>query len=297
MSLQSNQRNSTQGTVVAGNSKLYTDGSDPPCHHPRSAAVRISRLLLLLLGLTMFPVFPANHANAETVKITTGEWKPLISEESKHGGVILHIVREAFARKGIDVEIEFFPWARAEKYVDNGSWDAMAITSSRHSKGLTHLYSDAVYIGEDVLFHLVESPLPGSSFADLKGLVFGAVLSYDYTPEYREALEDGQITQVVAAEAELLFPMLAAKRFDVFIMDKTAGMYTYNTQYRGEIGDVITYLAHPLLTLEYSIRFSGDGEKSQRLVKIFNASLKEMREAGIIDHYYHDFELGYYLKP
>lgn len=70
---------------------------------------------LLIPGWILILLFAGMPANAETVKITTGEWKPFISEEFKHGGVILHIVREAFARKEIDVKIGFFPWARAVK--------------------------------------------------------------------------------------------------------------------------------------------------------------------------------------
>ena len=252
----------------------------------------------LLLVWTLVLFFPGIHANAETVKITTGEWKPLISSEFKHGRVILHIVREAFARKGIDVEIGFFPWARAVKNVADGSWDAMAITASRHSDGdENYLYSDAVYIGGDVIFHLKDTRLRGNRLVDMEGLKFGAVLSYDYTTEYRKAVEDGLISEVMAPEADLLFPMLMAKRFDVFIMDKTAGLYAFNTKYREKAGDVITYLDQPLSTFEYSMRFSDDGEKNQRLVKIFNTSLKEMREVGIIDQYYRDFEKGIYLKP
>ncbi len=67
--------------------------------------------------------------------------------------------------------------------------------------------------------------------------------------------------------------------------------------FREKVGDVITYLDQPLSTLEYSIRFFDDGEKNRRLLKIFNTSLKEMREAGIVDQYYRDFEQGAYLKP
>lgn len=88
--------------------------------------------------------------------------------------------------------------------------------------------------------------------------------------------------------------MLAAKRFDVFIMDKRAGMHTLNTQYREKLGNAITYYNQPLMSLEYSVRFSGDGERSQRLLKIFNSSLKEMRDAGIVNQYYEDFEMGLY---
>jgi ABC-type amino acid transport substrate-binding protein len=131
----------------------------------------------------------------------------------------------------------------------------------------------------------------------MKGLKFGSVLSYDYTLEYRNAVKDGLISEVVVPYADLLFPMLAAERFDVFIMDKAAGVYIYNTEYREKFDDIITYLDGPLTTLEYSLRFSDDREKSRRLVNIFNTSLKEMREAGTISRYYREFEQGAYFRP
>ena len=250
------------------------------------------------MGWSILLILRSSDINAETVKITTGEWKPLISEEFKHGGVVLHIVREAFKRKGITVEIKFFPWTRAEKYVEIGSWDAMAVTSSRHSTaGKTYLYSDTVYLGEDVVFYRKNKPIFGANLADLEGLTFGAVFSYDYTPDYQKALAEGKIKQVLATEAQQLFLMLAAERFDVFIMDKKAGIYTYNTEFGGILDGQISYLENPISKFEYSVRFSDDGEKNQRLIKIFNTSLKEMRESGLIDRYYNDFEKGYYLQP
>ncbi len=88
--------------------------------------------------------------------------------------------------------------------------------------------------------------------------------------------------------------MLAAKRFDVFIMDKRAGMHTYNTQYKEQLSDSITYYTQPLLSLDYSVRFSGDGERSQRLLNIFNSALKELKDAGVVNQYYENFEAGFY---
>jgi polar amino acid transport system substrate-binding protein len=253
------------------------------------------RRFLILMGAIFVCISQGTGAAAETVRITTGEWEPFISEKYKDGGVILHIVQEAFTRKGLDVEFAFFPWARAVKYVDDGKWDAMAVTGSRYSEaGVSHLYSEPVYIGRDVIFYLKNKPLAWQSFSELAGLTFGAVLSYNYTDEYRQALNDGKISQVIAPKPHLLFPMLAANRFDAFIMDKNAGMYTYNTRYRAKLGDAITYSPQPVSSIEYSIRFSGAGEKSLRLQRIFNASLNEMRAAGTIDLYYKQFENGYY---
>tara|TARA_R110001599_G_C12225326_1_gene657637 strand:+ start:346 stop:1137 length:792 start_codon:yes stop_codon:yes gene_type:complete len=252
-------------------------------------------LMTLLTCLGVFGISLNICAQTESVRITTGEWEPFISEKYKHGGVILHIVEEAFTRKGLNVEFAFLPWARAVAYVDNGSWDAMAVTGSRNTdKGINHLYSEPIYVGWDVIFHRKSNSIEWKDFKDLYGLTFGAALSYKYSDEYRNALKHKLIAQVVAPKAELLFPMLAAKRFDVFIMDKRAGMYTYNTQYREKLGDTITYYDQALSSLEYSLRFSGDGVRSQKLLRIFNSSLKEMRDTGIVKQFYENFESGLY---
>jgi len=280
----------------------HADLLQPPASRP-SGRARIAwrhwksgPRFLSVVGAVLAIITIVCPARAETVRITTGEWKPFISRDFREGGVILHIVREAFARKGLQVEIGFFPWARAVKYIDDGSWDAMAVTGSRFSANdRPHLYSDAVYVGKDVLFHRSDQPVFWQTFTDLHGLTFGAVLSYNYIDAYRHALAAGQILRVVVPNADLLFPMLMAGRFDTFIMDRTAGLYTYNTLYRKKYGDAISYNGRPLATLAYALRFSGDSQKSRRLRDLFNAGLAEMRDAGIIDRYYQQFEQGDYL--
>lgn len=231
------------------------------------------------------------------MKITTGEWEPFISEKFTHGGVILHIVREAFERKNLDVKITFFSWARAVKLVDNGEWDAMAVTGSRHSKqGIHHIYSDPVYVGRDVIFSLQSRPLKWQKFEDIRNQRFGAVLSYDYSDAYRQSVKDGRIEEVVSPKPHLLFRMLVGNRIDAFIMDRMAGNYVYNTRYRETLGDSIVHSSRPLLTLEYSVRFSGDGERSKRLHKMFNESLRDMHADGTIQRFYNNFQDGYYLN-
>lgn len=260
-----------------------------------TSALGVLAVLALLL-LVLFPLLSPRAAQAEKIRITTGEWEPFLSEKYQNGGVILDIVVQAFRRAGIEVEYRFLPWGRAVKFVDDGSWDAMAVTGSRHSEsGINHLYSDPVYIGTDVIFHRKEMDLQWRRFSDLHGLVFGTVLSYDYSDTFRQAVLDGKIREVRAPEATLLFPMLAAKRFDVFIMDKRAGMYTYNTQHRDRLGDVITYAPQPLSTLNYSVRFSGKVPGNKRMMSLFNEALRSMRQDGTIERLYKNFENGDYL--
>jgi len=58
----------------------------------------------VLTFLITFAGFQANNLNAETVRLTSGEWAPFTSEHTlKHNGLVSRIVRDSFALEGIDV--------------------------------------------------------------------------------------------------------------------------------------------------------------------------------------------------
>ena len=47
----------------------------------------------------------------DTIRLTNGEWQPYLSQDVAHHGFASHVVTEAFAQVGVDVEFGFFPWA------------------------------------------------------------------------------------------------------------------------------------------------------------------------------------------
>ncbi len=53
-----------------------------------------------------------NVRAAETIRLTNGEWQPYLSKDAPHHGFASHIVTEAFALVGVEVEYGFFPWKR-----------------------------------------------------------------------------------------------------------------------------------------------------------------------------------------
>ncbi|HET8903793.1 MAG TPA: hypothetical protein VFN16_07345 [Saccharospirillum sp.] len=73
----------------------------------------------VLLGLVTLACSIPLHAQ-ETVRIAVGE----LSENALHYGVAAHIVEEAFQASGMDVEVDFLPWARVLVYVESGQYDA-----------------------------------------------------------------------------------------------------------------------------------------------------------------------------
>ena len=83
------------------------------------------RSVLFALCTILF-VFSQSTFARETVRITTGEFPPFLSENLKHGGVGLRIITEVFDSVGIDVEYGFYPWKRAYALTKEGTWDASA---------------------------------------------------------------------------------------------------------------------------------------------------------------------------
>ncbi len=49
---------------------------------------------------------------AETIRLANGEWHSFLSKGAPHHGFASHIVTDAFALVGVEVEYGFFPWSR-----------------------------------------------------------------------------------------------------------------------------------------------------------------------------------------
>ena len=67
----------------------------------------MSRLIMLITFALV-----ANLSFAEKITLANGEWAPYLSKGLKHSGYMSHIVSEAFAEEGIEVEYVFLPWKR-----------------------------------------------------------------------------------------------------------------------------------------------------------------------------------------
>jgi len=74
---------------------------------------------LSLLALLAMIILASNLTGAEIVKITTSEWEPYIGESLPNKGFVAEIAKEAFKRGGYEMELTFYPWARAVHMAKN----------------------------------------------------------------------------------------------------------------------------------------------------------------------------------
>ena len=68
---------------------------------------------LLAIGLALSWSAGALAQTRDTIRLTNGDWQPFMSKNGPHHGIASHVVTEAFALVGVEVEYGFFPWKRS----------------------------------------------------------------------------------------------------------------------------------------------------------------------------------------
>ncbi len=202
-----------------------------------------AKIMNIAVFLFLLAASPAGAK--DTVKITIGEWPPYLSQDLKYYGVVARIVSEAFALEDITVEYGFFPWKRALQLAKKNTqgWDGSAIWSISEERKTFFIFSDPVMEKINVFFHLKSTQFDWESIEDLKGLIIGATLGYNYGKVFQKAEEEGLIRTERIATDELSFRKLIRGRIPLFICNFTTGYGILNKLYDQDT--VALFTNHP----------------------------------------------------
>jgi len=194
----------------------------------------MNKIVKLILMIVMVLYFSVNCSAQETIRITTGEWAPFISKDLKHGGVVLHIVKDAFKAVGIKVEYGFFPWARAKHLAQIGKWDGTAVWGISSERENFFYYSDLVMTSPYVLFHLKSYPLSWNTWDDLAGIPMGGLIETNYGPDFTRLNKAGKMDVEWVPNDGLNFTKLLAKRIKFVPLELDVGYHIINSNFSVE---------------------------------------------------------------
>lgn len=225
----------------------------------------------------------------ETITLTSGEWLPYISEKSPHQGPVSRIVSEAFALEGVRVNYVFRPWSRAYAEADtdsaNGSivWSASKRDTDRNRR---FYFSDVVFDGQSVFFHLKSYPFQWSGYRQLAGRKIGGTAGYEY------AFDKSPLIQIdrSAASDELNFRKLAAGRFDLFPANLDVGLYIMRHELPPEQSELLTWNARPYNVTRYHLILNKKSAANRRYLALFNRGLKRLKDSGKYEQYMQDIK-------
>jgi len=136
---------------------------------------QILMILCLTVTFTVSSSFAKERNAPQTIRLAIGEWAPYHSSNLKHYGLGSRIITEAFALEGVQVQYDFFPWARSLFYVESGDWEGSGIWYYSPKRAQYSLYSDTVLEFSYVFFHLKSYSFDWTIIEDLQEIPIGGV--------------------------------------------------------------------------------------------------------------------------
>ncbi|WP_424965226.1 substrate-binding periplasmic protein [Dinoroseobacter sp. S375] len=246
-----------------------------------------ARLALVCVTLLTASQWTAPATAAETVVLTTTEWPPYSGATIAGQGATSVILKEAFSRVGITLEVQVLPWRRAIEQARKGT-DAIGYFPGYHCDHLPGFAaSEPIGIGPLGFAENLENPITWSSVGELgeQGLRIGTVRGYANTEEFDQKVGQGWIRAVPAQTDTANLAALARGRVDAAVVDSRVLRYLLQTDpdlmpYR----DTIRFDERPLdiKTLHACFLAGADGDATRRQL---DAGLAEISADALLDDY------------
>ncbi len=233
--------------------------------------------------LILMVLMPQRLLAGDVVRLTTGEWSPYISEALDKDGLLVQLTTEAFALKGYKVKIGFFPWARATELSKSGEWDGTIAFVHLPERETIYHYSDMLYVGRYVFFHLKSFSFSWNSYADLKSIPMASTRGFGGMGEaFLEAERSGAISVSRYTSDIQSFKMLKGGRIKAVPSDLEVG-YVLLRKIFGDDSGLFTHNTKAILSSEYHLVISKKSKRGEKLIRDFNEGLRELRKMGRYD--------------
>lgn len=184
-----------------------------------------------VVGLKSEGIYHFNSAAEKQITLATLDWPPYISEQLCDGGWVFQLAVSLFHAAGYGVKIEFLPWARAVRKVEQGEYDVLFpeyfIEARAPSDNFTNtkrrdlLELSQAFPGGNISFMKLKGT-PDNFEGDLAymlGKDVGVVRGYQNTKEFDAMMDSGKFNIVEAVDDLQQVRLLFAKRVNFIIGD------------------------------------------------------------------------------
>lgn len=251
--------------------------------------IKILKISFILLYISFFQTI-----YAETIIISSGEYKPGYSEYAPHYGYVNHIVIEAFKAQGLEVNMAFNPWIRSYRDAKEGN---VAIASCcwflNAERKKDFFISDKVTDNDFVFFHLKSKKFNWNSYKDLRKYRLGIPRGYTLPDGLIDEIKAGNIKVDWSASDEQVLRKLFMGRVDSAVTGIDSG---YETKMSVEEMKNLTHHKKILRLSGVYLLFSKKNKESKLLMMKFNKGLKVIRENGKLDEIIINSKAGFYKR-
>lgn len=227
-------------------------------------------LARLITGLAL----ASGMAQAETAKLTTGEYAPFVTQQQPEDGVTAAIVSAAFKTQGITVIRDFLPWKRGYADAERGKYVGTFPYLKTDERESAFLYSDPIYADHFRLFVRKEDDKV-RTWAH-KSLCIP--LGYDTTQIQKFTTENSIILEQ-PPEISNCFNMLDRGRVDAVWVSQLVGMDTAKSLF-GSNSRIYPLDTSLVGGTHYYFIVSRQLPEAQKWLLRFNTGLKVIKKDG-----------------
>ncbi len=230
-------------------------------------------LALLLLALASETLL------ARDISMLTVEWAPHYGSELPEQGLTTAIVKAAFKAGGHSSSVDFIPWARALKEVDEGKADIVMGAYHNKDREQTYIFSDPIYFLE---LGLIARPGLGinryESLRDLTPYSIGISRGFANSEEFDSA---NYLDKHVATYPNLNIRKLFRGRIDMAVMN--FDLFRYEAKKEGFCISDVEFMEPPLETHGLYLMASRNIDDGEQIIEDFNRGLDQIRRNGEFD--------------
>jgi len=243
------------------------------------------QLQFIFCLLLVYILLAWQSAIAKQVILATSEREPYIGVNLPNKGYVHELVTESFKKVGYEVEINFYPLARAKHLAINGEIDGLVPTYYEKNMDNVFIFSmpfpgDNIGLLKKNSFSVSYDIDPGRDLTKalhgLKKYTFGVIRGNSISSEFDAA---DFIKKEFVAKDLLNLDKLFANRIDFVVIDKYTASDLMVNQRPDLIGQ-LDFMRPPLVRNSFYIAFSKKTKHYQTFVDDFNQGLSMLEKAG-----------------
>jgi polar amino acid transport system substrate-binding protein len=223
---------------------------------------------------------------AETITIASGEYAPFTTQSDPDGGLVNRIVKEAFARSGVTVNLAWRPWARVIVEARNGKAQAASYFALDFERDKDFIPVGPVILDVSSMFYRAGDEKPvWTDYSELKGKRIGITRGYTYPPDFN-TLAKTEVLEVETADTdELNLKKLLAKRIDLFPSNDLITYKLLNEKFSERERSMIAKTDQVYIAIETYLLISKKAPNAKELAEKFAKGLESMKKDGTHETY------------
>ncbi|MBX9296676.1 substrate-binding periplasmic protein [Chromobacterium piscinae] len=245
--------------------------------------MRYHGLALGILSWAALLAAPVEAAQRLKITLSNQEWPPYMGQELPYDGILSRLVKEAFARGGVDVAFRYYPNNRTLQSARNGQVDGSFGWAPTAERKRDLLYTLPVLSARMVFYQRKSHKLDWSRWAELKGARVGVTVGNYYSDDFDAQAKNGILAVDSAPDDLVNLRKLLAGRIDLFPIDLEVGRYLIAHHFPPAQGGQLEAQNRSFWSAPLHVVIWRKHAQGKELVERFNRGLKVLQDSGDFD--------------